>query len=631
MVKLKTEVQNNISEIIPDFVKKKKFDKLVNEGKKTYEKIKNRNTDPEVLKKIEKEYNDVINARNYAKSEQSINWTELVAQEYSALKKEVMDLGRYLKADISNYSFDTKKFLIKDENNILISNWKKTPKRILNKIEKNTEIYLNWNISLKNLSHNEIWWMLSWIEILIQSWKSSIKEKIINELSQDPKWLIFLKNNWTKIATNLQFEAKLIQPLFNDIIASASKAINIQITKYLKENNPDITDIEINDILSKINTELSKWTDMHKIITLLEKFKWVKSNAEFTDFIWNIIDLKSVETYFIKENIEINETDAKDGYKEAIKNNDSIEEVEKLKAKVEKTKKELKKTSSILKKQETQVKILETVSKSDKLSNTFINKTKDWLNDVEINKELIVIAKKEWLIELSNELEQTLTTFEQIQIETEILNETESIETNLNDIESNNETLNEFTPVSTITYENWEELNYIKTSNWFNIDDWKENSEGIDITKDEFQRISWKEGYKAKENLIIFHDFFIKEVNIPIIWEKRKEILLAIWSRDIQNDKDSIKKWELELITNNILELIYWEKFNLKLQSAKLKLNKFSEHSSTLSDNKTYWIRWTWKLEKMMIDRLIIENWKFNIQKFRDIKKIWLINTKEEN
>jgi hypothetical protein len=35
-------------------------------------------------------------------------------------------------------------------------------------------------------------------------------------------------------------------------------------------------------------------------------------------------------------------------------------------------------------------------------------------------------------------------------------------------------------------------------------------------------------------------------------------------------------------------------------------------------------------LEKMMIDNKILENWKFNIEKFRETKKVWLINKRED-
>ena len=136
MSKISTEMQNNFSDIVPDIIKEKKFDKLVKEAEKTFKLIEKKNSDnPDVLEKIRKEYRDVIEARNKAQQKESIKWTELVAEEYKILKEEVKDLDKYWEADKANYSYNTGLFLTKDKNWKFISNWKKIPKKVIQKIK----------------------------------------------------------------------------------------------------------------------------------------------------------------------------------------------------------------------------------------------------------------------------------------------------------------------------------------------------------------------------------------------------------------------------------------------------------------------------------------------------------------
>jgi hypothetical protein len=231
--------------------------------------------------------------------------------------------------------------------------------------------------------------------------------------------------------------------------------------------------------------------------------------------------------------------------------------------------------------------------------------------------------------ELRNQLKDIEFNYEYWNNETNILDKYLGKE--INDLIKENyyfSKYNENEETKTIKYPNWEELTYTKFGDIYNIDNWKEGNVWIDITEKEFLEI--KESPEAKKNLITFHDFFIKEVNLPIVWEKREEILIALWNNNIQNDWNSIQKSELRLIANGILELIYWKTSDINLQSAKKTLNEFSEHKSELSDQKKYWLRWVWKLEKLMIDNKILVNWKFNTETFREAKKTWLINKREK-
>lgn len=180
-------------------------------------------------------------------------------------------------------------------------------------------------------------------------------------------------------------------------------------------------------------------------------------------------------------------------------------------------------------------------------------------------------------------------------------------------------------PIKTITYNDWSELNYFKTWDWYNIDSWELNGEWIEISEKEFATI--KENPEAKENLIHFHDFF-KKLNLESVWEYRDQLILAIWNINIKpNDSDFIKDSELTKFWNKLLDFISnieneweWNKNNLKaVGSINLQLKKFSWASTWISDSKTFNIEWEDKLATYLRNQWIIWWAYFHTNKFRNI------------
>jgi hypothetical protein len=73
MSKISNEIQNKFSDVVPNIIKEKKFDEQINKASEIFNKLKIiYKNNPEILKNIENEYKDIVNARNYAKSKESI-------------------------------------------------------------------------------------------------------------------------------------------------------------------------------------------------------------------------------------------------------------------------------------------------------------------------------------------------------------------------------------------------------------------------------------------------------------------------------------------------------------------------------------------------------------------------------
>ena len=605
MSKISTEMQNNFSDIVPDIIKEKKFDKLVKEAEKTFKLIEKKNSDnPDVLEKIRKEYRDVIEARNKAQQKESIKWTELVAEEYKILKEEVKDLDKYWEADKANYSYNTGLFLTKDKNWKFISNWKKIPKEVIQKIENNTKIFIEWNISIKNLSNSEIWWMLSWLETLVENWDKNIKEKFINHLSKDHEWLIYLKNNWWDIATNLQFEAKLMKPLINEIIQSASLAINNELINFIKKNNPEINEEELKLILSKVNKKLDQWSNMSEIISILEWFKNKTNPKDFILFVKKVFELSTIKHKF---KIQVDKIELEYSTKKLKQEWLDEEKKKKLQKTIEKLKWKKQKSETILKSQTAQVDVLELASTDERLSIQAIKSCKKEKSDIQLTQDLIKLSKEKWLKNTEIKLNKSL--YKLIKIESSITlireknKEIYNIKDNSN-LEQYEYKENTYYETKTYQYPNWEKLVYIETPDWYNIDNWTEWNEWIDITKEEFESIKNKP--ENLKNLLNFKET-LNELNIDFIWEHRFDFIQKLNNidptLDIKIDSQNyINNTELKKILNWIIVLSWNEKPYNNINSIKKSLRNISNSwiDTEKKDNK-----WS-PIEKLFIDKWII-------------------------
>jgi hypothetical protein len=143
------------------------------------------------------------------------------------------------------------------------------------------------------------------------------------------------------------------------------------------------------------------------------------------------------------------------------------------------------------------------------------------------------------------------------------------------------------------------ELNTDNQSPEIKLNTW----ENIQISQEEAKIV--KSNPEAAENLINFYKFF-KELNLESIWDYRKELMIAMWNRNINLlDNNSLSKSELLQFWNNLILAINNlcknnKELNKKpklfisssLSWVKNELRKFSWAWSILSDEKTSNIQW---------------------------------------
>lgn len=468
--------------------------------------------------------------------------------------------------------------------------------KILNfkfKWEDNKSNTFKWHLkrifnSIKKYFSKLFEWDFITFEDKITNFSESNKEKLFKQIEKNPK---DRENLIKRDITYLSHNPVKINKIHNKLLI-----------KSLEESIKDWR-------VKLINIFKKAWWKKEKIDSFLEKIE----KKQFNSAVDLVVFIKEIQ----KEDPTLNDTNIQTITWTIIKSKTNSSNIKTIKSK--KTPEEKKQE---IKKNKTKEIIFDTIiSNKDAITQIMYSKWTDY------NTIMTNVIKNN--AELRNQLKDIEFNYEYWNNETNILDKYLGKE--INDLIKENyyfSKYNENEETKTIKYPNWEELTYTKFGDIYNIDNWKEGNVWIDITEKEFLEI--KESPEAKKNLITFHDFFIKEVNLPIVWEKREEILIALWNNNIQNDWNSIQKSELRLIANGILELIYWKTSDINLQSAKKTLNEFSEHKSELSDQKKYWLRWVWKLEKLMIDNKILVNWKFNTETFREAKKTWLINKREK-
>ena len=545
-------------------------------------------------------------AKDFVKMQSIISREDLIAQidnsEFASITKEFLELRNYNEADNATYAYNTSSFL-KAEWNWFVSNGKEIPKSQINKIKSNSDIFLNWNISLEELSDKEIWWMLSWIETLIENWDVSYKDKLIQQLSKFPEWLIHLKNNWESISRKLQFEAVLINPLINDLIDSTQIAINDEIYDFVSTYDKEFANSDkFKEIQNKINEKLEKWWNINELIWYLEKISDWRSNEEILWVIWRLSWLNSVKQYFsaeekeekIKTSLkkwEITKKEAKEKLKitEILKNSSQKSEIisKSIKIVLDNNIIDTEKYLDFVKKWSTSAQALEKVTKDipkDKLD----KKTRDSIDN---------------LIKTEKELQNKLNLLQSDDSEKAPSDEpkiknTENIEDkNLSYIEN--------------TYEN---------SNWtydLILDSWEELTW---ISKEEYSIV--KESNENLENMVKLKST-LTELNLEFIWNNRYEFITRLNNLDptINIKIDSwnyIDETEMKKMLNWIIQLTWNEKNSSNdLDWIKMALRIIS--SSWLDENKK---DLTWSpIEKIFIDKWIIDKNKtisyFNSEKMK--------------
>jgi len=153
--------------------------------------------------------------------------------------------------------------------------------------------------------------------------------------------------------------------------------------------------------------------------------------------------------------------------------------------------------------------------------------------------------------------------------------------------------------------------------------------EKIQISQEEAKIV--KSNPEAAENLINFYKFF-KELNLESIWDYRKELMIAMWNRNINLlDNNSLSKSELLQFWNNLILAINNLCENNKELNKKPKLlitnslswvqnelRKFSWANSILSDGKTHNNKWEDKFAATLRNFWIIWWAYFKINTFRE-------------
>lgn len=406
--------------------------------------------------------------------------------------------------------------------------------------------FLDSNLSLSDLDARQIGGVLS----ITQAIWGDYREKLVSKLSQDTKGLIFLKDNWWKginIDKYNQFWWETVMSLVSDIVESTWNAIDLEIKNLLISNWVNLNKEEIIMISKDISKLLSKWQWPRDIIQALElilNMKW--DNSKFIKFLWKIIGLNSVKLLFVNQKAKL----LKDSKEDKLYNNNlsnleeeentifkdnslSIEEksikledlsnkitlekesIKKIEEEISKLDKEISNNKISQKKSEKEEDILNVISKSEDLSNQYVNDIKDGLSDKKILDNLLDICKNDnnlrdfWEI-LSNSFEGLWR-----------LEDTKTL-----------------TGIELSSIIAWEKVVYeIVDSKWFlNLNDWKMKYELTYEETNSLYEKNWNINEEKLNSLLLF----VKDLKLTwldFLWEKRD---LFLW-KFIENF--DIKNW----------------------------------------------------------------------------------------
>ncbi len=720
MSKISNEIQNKFSDVVPNIIKEKKFDEQINKASKIFNKLKIiYKNNPEILKNIENEYKDIVNARNYAKSKESIKWETLVAQEYNNLKDEVDSLNTILKI-YEEYKFNANNII----NNIRIKDWinsqnYKNALNEYNELNKLISLYIqDWKININEFNEivveytkikkieyqskwliskwfwaitnifsekyleytkndaTEIIWYKNWDHFLIKisEFEKQINNKNIRitELNQKALasyleylnskwplnteilkkyfwkdklkelWDLWKKHKWETITQKLLKNAwieKIIEKIisFSDIIKDPESTIPKLKKIPTKEEiqKVPIKDIkEFNHKYSKICPNLT-WKDKKVFTEILSLSKIVeiekKWETKFLKDFNKIIDEKIKEKKLSKEQIQILKEKTKN--KSILIFNQWIELLQNpnqacwfelaifVQNEVDKF---LKENNLWVLKEKDRKTLTRSISKTHLEKqilkfNTIDEKIEELkaikVKTIEQQKELNSLTKQK--TEVNKEVikaKQILTTSQVNNKELEryvyLINKWISKKDAYKDFKENNvnnnidEKQNIYYETKTHKYPNWEELVYVETPDWYNIDNWIEWNEWIDITKEEFESIKNKP--ENLKNLLKFKET-LSELNIDFIWKHRFDFIKKLnnidHTLDIKIDeKNYINNTELKKILSWIIILSWNKKPANNLNTIKQALRNISNSwiDSGKKDNK-----WS-PIEKIFINKWII-------------------------
>jgi len=158
-----------------------------------------------------------------------------------------------------------------------------------------------------------------------------------------------------------------------------------------------------------------------------------------------------------------------------------------------------------------------------------------------------------------------------------------------------------------------------------NTPNWKQK---LNLTPEE-KILAKDENYR--ENLVNFYSFF-KDLNLIWVWNFRHDLVNAIWNVNIDLADDSLSKSELLNFWNKLVNFINntWDvklnNNNSSINSLNSELLKYTNAWSSLSDNKTYNIKWEDIFTAKLRELWIIWWAYFHVNNFRN-----LLNNKKES
>lgn len=174
-----------------------------------------------------------------------------------------------------------------------------------------------------------------------------------------------------------------------------------------------------------------------------------------------------------------------------------------------------------------------------------------------------------------------------------------------------------------------ENKNYTYNSETWELDintpNWKQK---LNLTPEEAMLA---QDEKYRENLVNFYSFF-KDLNLIWVWNFRHDLVNAIWNVNIDLTDDSLSKSELLNFWNKLINFINntWDvklnNNNNSVNSLNSELLKYTNAWSSLSDNKTYNLKWEDRFTSKLRELWIIWGAYFHVNNFRN-----LLNNKKES
>jgi len=548
-------------------------------------------------------------------------------------------------------------FLAKPSKKILIAIIKESPWNI-SYIPNN---YL-WNIDIINTFLNEEWRLtnlkysldekipllkfldLSNINNFLHIFKFYIDNwKKLNDLViENPHFLTYIKANIVNISDiDMKVDLKYFE-IIHDIKDSYYSTLDIMFKSKLVSAKNSNQKLNWNENLEKhIINEFNFWLEKNlvwklspdnikKIIDLIEN-SWKIDNDTIKKITKEVINFEWLNEEEKKEIFKILINHFKDFKKseiEKLKSEIDLIKISKEFLKDVDWKKELDENSIFSKCKEfieskkyelEWLKWKEREQKIDDLINEFI--TNYFKESSPKDKETIFnIIKISWEIEVLETIEKNIPAyFDYVKSWSELSFEDyakeNKIELNQSPISKNNENNNII-----------ENKNYTYNSEtWEIIPNWEQK---LNLTSEE-KKLARNEKYR--ENLVNFYSFF-KDLNLIWVWNFRHNLVNVIWNVNIDLTDDSLSKSELLNFWNKLINFINntWDvklnNNNKSINSLNSELLKYTNAWTSLSDSKTYNLKWEDRFTAKLRELWIIWGAYFHFNNFKN-----LLNNKKES